>query len=111
MKIKRKWKSKAGSTGKRIEADLDKMSAEFDQEFIADTFDPPSTDAKKRFRRAKRKPGRPKIGAGSKAISVTVEKTLLKKIDRIAKRRKTTRAKLIARGLKAVIHEEETVTP
>jgi hypothetical protein len=108
MKIKRKKKSKSGSTAKRIRANLDKMAAEFDQEFIADTFDAPSTDVKNRFRRAKRKPGRPKVGAGSKAISVTVEKTLLKKIDRIAKRKKTTRAEIIASGLKAFLHEEET---
>ena len=92
--------------GKRTAAELDKMSAEFDREFVADTFGPPTSKAKKRLQQAKRKPGRPRIGAGSQPISVTVEKTLLSRIDRIAKRRKTTRAKLIARGLRAVLEEE-----
>ena len=110
MKTKPKKKSKAGSNANPVKDNLDKMAAEFDREFIADTFAPPSTDAKRRFRRARQKPGRPKVGAGSKAISVTVEKTLLRKIDRIVKRRKTTRAEIIARGLKAVLREEEAAT-
>ena len=96
-------KAKRSKTAK---AELDKMSAELDREFVADTFDPPTPEANKRLLRAKRKRGRPRVGAGSKPISVTVEKTLLSKIDRIAKRRKTTRAKLIARGLRAVLEEE-----
>ncbi len=96
----------AAPTGKRAKAELDKMSAEFDREFVAETFGPPTSEAKKRLRQAKAKRGRPRIGAGSKPISVTVERTLLSRIDRIAKRRKTTRAKLIAMGLRAVLKEE-----
>ena len=88
-------------------AELEKMSAEFDGEFVTDTFDIPDPKAKERLRRAKRLRGRPRVGAGSKPICVTVEKTLLTKIDRIAKRRGTTRAKLIARGLQAVLIEEQ----
>lgn len=106
MKTKRSKTTKAKPTGKQTGAELDKMSAEFDREFVADTFGPPTPEAKKRLRNAKRKPGRPRVGAGSKPISVTVEKTLLSRVDRIAKRRNTTRAKLIARGLKAVLKEE-----
>ena len=112
MKTKRRKTTKArrgrlaAPVGKRAGAELDKMSAEFDREFVADTFGPPTVEAKKRLRNAKRKRGRPRVGAGSKPISVTVEKTLLRRIDRIAKRRNTTRAKLIARGLEAVLEEE-----
>lgn len=112
MKTKRSKTTKArrarstATVGKRSKAELDKMSAEFDREFVADTFGPPTAAAEKRLRQAKRKRGRPRVGAGSKPISVTVEKTLLWKIDRIAKRRKTTRSKLIARGLEAVLEEE-----
>ena len=106
MKDKRGKAAKAKPVGKRTKAELDKMSAEFDREFVADTFGPPTPEAKKRLLRAKRKPGRPQVGAGSKPISVTVERTLLSRIDRIAKRRKTTRSKLIARGLRAVLKEE-----
>lgn len=110
MKKTRSKKTDAKPVTKLTEAELEKMSAEFDGEFVADTFGPPTSEAKARLRRAKRKPGRPRIGAGSKAIAVTVEKTLLRKVDQMAKRRGTTRAKLIARGLKAVLKEEEAGT-
>ncbi len=108
MNAKRRKTAKANRkpASKRTKAELDKMSAEFDREFVADTFGPAAPQAKKRLLRAKCKRGRPRVGAGSKPISVTVEKTLLSRIDRIAKRRKTTRAKLIARGLRAVLKEE-----
>ena len=114
MKAKRSNTAKArrgrfaAPVGKRTKAELDKMSAEFDREFVADTFGPPTPEAKKRLRQAKRKRGRPRVGAGSKPISVTVEKTLLSRIDRIARRRKTTRAELIARGLRTILKEEAT---
>ena len=106
MKTKRSKKTRTKPPGKRTKAELDKMSAEFDREFVADTFAPPTAEANERLLRAKRKRGRPRVGAGSKPISVTVERTLLSRIDRIAKRRKTTRAKLIAEGLRAVLKEE-----
>jgi hypothetical protein len=88
-------------------AELDAMSGEFDRELVADTFGPPPPSVRARLARARRKPGRPRVGAGSKAISVTIEKDLLRRIDRIARRRKTTRARLIAHGLRRVIQEEE----
>ena len=110
MKTTRKKKARAKPAGKLTTAELDQISAEFDREFVADTFGPPMPEAKARLRRAKRKRGRPRIGAGSKAISVTVELTLLKRIDRIVKLRKTTRARLIARGLRAVLKKEQAAT-
>jgi hypothetical protein len=110
MRNIRKKNAKAKLVGKLTEAELDKMSAEFDCEFVADTFGPPTPEAKAKLRSAKRKRGRPQVGAGAKAISVTVEKTLLTQIDRVAKLRKTTRAKLINRGLQAVLQEEEAAS-
>ncbi len=110
MKTKRRNETETKPVKKLTNDELEAMSAEFEREFVADTFGSPTPKAKTRLRRAKRKPGRPRIGAGSKAISVTIEKTLLSKVDRIAKRCGTTRAKLIARGLKVVLNEEETET-
>ena len=107
MKTNRSKTKRAAPVRKRTKAELNKMSAEFDREFVADTFGPPTSEAKKRLRQAKGKRGRPRVGAGSKPISVTVERTLLSRIDRIAKRRKTTRSKLIARGLRAVLKEDQ----
>lgn len=86
--------------------ELDRMAAEFDREFVADTFGPPPPAVRARLRRAKRKRGRPPTGNGSQAISVTIEKTLLKKVDALARRRKLPRAQLVARGLRAVLAAE-----
>lgn len=86
--------------------ELAEATAEFDQEFIIDSFHPLTPEARARWERAKRKPGRPKLGKGSKVISVSVEKSLLEKCDRLAKRKRVTRASLIARGLRTVLAAE-----
>ena len=76
---------------------------EFDQEFVADSFKPPSSNARAKWRKAKRKPGRPTEGKGAKVISVSVERRLLGRSDKLAKKMGITRARLIARGLRAVL--------
>jgi hypothetical protein len=87
------------------------MSAEFDQEFIADTFGGPTAKQKAEDRRARRKRGRPRIGKGSKTICVTIEKGLLLQADRLAKELHVRRARLIASGLRAVVNREIAVLP
>lgn len=87
-------------------AEMTAAAKEYDREFIIDSSEPLTSEMAAQWRRAKRKPGRPRIGAGSKAISVTIEQSLLREVDRIARRRKTTRARLIAHGLRAVIDAE-----
>ena len=79
--------------------ELDAMAAEFDREFVADTFGPMTAGARRRLQRARRGPGRPQVGSGSRRISVTVEKKLLARADRLAKRLGVSRARLIALGL------------
>jgi hypothetical protein len=81
----------------------DKAVAEFDCEFIMDTFKPLTPEMHERWERAKRKPGRPLVGRGAKVISVSVEKGLLSRSDALARRLKVRRAALIARGLRAVL--------
>jgi hypothetical protein len=90
-------------------AELRKATAEFDREFVGDTFGPPTPEQRAQFERAKRKRGRPKVGMGSKTISVTVEAQLLAKTDRLAKKLQVPRAVLIARGLEAVVGEEVAI--
>ena len=51
-------------------------TAEFDREFISDTFGKPGEKARQQLERAKRQRGRQAHGAGAKAISVTVEKPI-----------------------------------
>ena len=89
-------------------AELREATKEFDQEFIGDTFGPPTPEQRAQFERA-RKRGRPQVGMGSKTISVTVEKRLLAKTDRLAKKLHLPRAALIARGLQAVVSAEVAV--
>jgi hypothetical protein len=55
-----------------------------------------------KWRAAKRR-GRPRVGKGAKAVSVTIEAGLLERADRMAKRLGLTRAQLIARGLEGVL--------
>jgi len=88
--------------------ELAEATAEFDREFVADTFGPPDPKARARHRRAERKRGRPLRGRGAKAISVTVEKTVLEETDALAKKLKVSRAALVERGLRAVLRSYET---
>jgi hypothetical protein len=96
------------AASKLTERNRDRAAAEFDREFVADTFGPLTPRARARWQRAKRKRGRPRVGAGAAPITVTIEKTLLRQVDRVVKLRRTTRAALIARGLRRVVREELT---
>jgi hypothetical protein len=53
--------------------------------------------------RLKRNAGRPVIGAGAKQIAVTVERELLKRVDRFAKTHKMKRSQIIAQGMELVM--------
>ncbi|MBN1345193.1 MAG: hypothetical protein JXQ73_21035 [Phycisphaerae bacterium] len=86
-------------------------TSEFDQEFVADTFEPPSRSAKAQWQRAKRKAGRPTEGKGHKVISVSIERGLLERSDVLAKKKGITRARLIARGLRAVLAADGADAP
>ena len=56
-------------------------------------------------RRIRRKLGRPKVGKGSKAISLTVEKELLGRATAFARQHGMKRTELFARGLKLAMGE------
>lgn len=96
---------------KMTTAELREATAEFDREFVADTFGPPNDRQATQLRRAKRKRGRPQTGQGAKTISVTIEKSLLAETDRLAKRLHASRSALIARGLQAVLAGEASHRP
>ena len=113
-------KSTGGKKPRRLEAlakpywemttdELRRATAEFDREFVGDSFRSPTAKQRAQLSRAKRKRGRPRVGGGSKTISVTVEEGLLSKTDRLAKRLRVPRAAPIARGLRAVVAEEVTM--
>ena len=83
------------------DAEKDRIVAEFDKEFVIDTFRPLNAQERKIWKRARRKMGRPTNGEGHKVISVSLEKGLLKRVDAFVKKTGTTRASLIARALMA----------
>ena len=88
--------------------ELAAATAEFDREFIADTFHPLTPEERKQWQRMKRKMGRPKRGAGAKIISLTVERTLLAQADRFAKKRHMTRAALVDQALRAMLKAQRS---
>ena len=80
-------------------------TAEFYREFVVDEFRPLDAAARRRWAAAKRKRGRPTRGRGAKIISLSVERSLLRKTDALAKRLKLTRARIVELGLRRVLQE------
>ena len=80
-------------------AELREATKEFDQEFVFEKFKPLTAADRRRFARAKKRTGRPKVGQGAKVISVSVEQGLLQRADAWAKDHDVSRAQLVARGL------------
>ena len=89
--------------------ELAAATAKFDKEFVIDQSRQPTPQETRQWQRAKRKRGRPKQGQGAKIISVSIEKELLRKTDRLAKKLHTQRTRLIARGLEAILNQEVSV--
>jgi len=79
------------------------VSSEYDQEFVIDKFRALTPAQRRRWRRIKRKMGRPINGQGHRVISVSMEKGLLARVDALAKRQRMTRAALIAQSLETIL--------
>jgi hypothetical protein len=83
--------------------ELRKATKQFDQEMIVTESRPLSVSEREAWQKARRKPGRPRRGAGVRVISVSVERGLLTRSDLLARALGVSRAALIERGLKAVL--------
>jgi hypothetical protein len=83
--------------------DLAEATAEFDRELVISQSRALSPGERGTWREVRRKPGRPRRGAGAKVISVSVERGLLSKSDATASRLGISRAALIERGLRLVL--------
>ncbi len=101
-------KTQRKPSSKMTPKELDKATSEFDNEFAIDSFGEPTSKQRARLQRARKKRGRPKIGKGVKVISVSIERGLLEKTDRLAKKLNVRRTELISRGLRAVLDNEVT---
>lgn len=86
-------------------AELAEATREFDQENVADTFRrmTPAEEAAWRAAVEKRPRGRPRVGKGVKVVSLGIEADLLRRADALAKKRRISRAKLVAEGLEAIL--------
>src|SRR5262245_32074489 len=90
--------------------ELDRMAAEFDEEFVADTFQPLTPEKRAQWERARKKGRRPAKDNGGRIIAVHVDEKLLGRCEALAKKLRISRDLLVARGLKAILaaHEEES---
>jgi len=86
--------------------EMKEATAPYGREMVIDEFEPLKGAALERWKRARRKRGRPRRGKGAKVISVSVERGLLSRSDSLAKNLGVSRAGLIERGLKAVLAAE-----
>lgn len=89
--------------------ELAAATARFDKEFVIDQSREQTAEERRQWSKAKKKRGRPKQGQGVQIISVSIEKGLLNKTDKLAKKLHTQRTKLISRGLEAILNEEVAV--
>ena len=99
-------KSATAKYSKMTAAQLVAATARFDTEMIVEKSVPLSAEERRWWNSVRRCPGRPKKGQGVKVISVSVEGALLAKSDVLAQNLGISRARLIERGLKAVLAAE-----
>jgi len=83
--------------------ELAAATAEFDREMVISRSRALTAAERRTWEQARRKPGRPRRGAGVKVISVSVERDLLARSDALARSLGISRAALIERGLKVVL--------
>jgi hypothetical protein len=63
----------------------------------------PLTSYDRKLHAQARRRGRPTVGLGAEKIRISLERGLLKRTDRAAKRMHVSRSELIARGLQVVL--------
>ncbi len=85
------------------DAQRDAEVGQFDKGVDLGDTKPLTPAQRKLWNKAKRKRGRPRVGQGVEVISLSVEKALLRKADRVAQSQGISRAALFAKGLEAVL--------
>jgi hypothetical protein len=86
--------------------ELAAATRQFDRPMVIDESRPLTPAERVEWNQLKRaKPGRPRAGEGIQVVSVSIEKSLLRSADRLAKARKVSRASLIADALRLVLRK------
>lgn len=83
--------------------ELRAATAQYESEVPETELRPLNPSEQKRWADLKRKRGRPTTGRGVKVVSVSLEQGLLERTDRLAKKLKISRAKLISAGLEKML--------
>ena len=86
--------------------ELREATAEFDKEFVSDTFRPLTPEERARWEKFRFSWKASKEPSGMQVIAVRVDKRLLDRCTALAKKKRITRDRLIARGLKAILAAE-----
>jgi hypothetical protein len=87
--------------------ELREVTKPFDEEMVIDRSRPLTVAEREKWEAARRRPGRPRRGAGVKVISVSVERGLLARSDALARDLGISRAALVERGLRALLEVGE----
>ncbi len=91
------------------DAEKDKVFAEIEsktpQQILAESR-PLNAEERVFWKRIKKKMGRPKVGKGSKIITMSIELDLLQRATRFAKKNGLNRSALIAQGLETVMRKK-----
>jgi hypothetical protein len=85
------------------DAEKDADVAEFENGVDRPQFRPLNAAELKKWARIKRRIGRPVVGKGSKMVAVSMERGLLKEVDKYAKAHDMKRAEMIAQGLRLIL--------
>jgi len=83
-------------------AELDRLGAAAEKVTYRNT-QPLKSQDRRALAQAAHRCGRPRIGAGARRINITVEQTLLTRVDAYARKQGLTRAALVAQGLMRVL--------
>jgi hypothetical protein len=85
-------------------SELREATKDLDKPFAARKFEPLTAAQRREWERVRRRrPGRPKIGRGSKVVSIGVERELLRRADALAKKEGVSRSLLFARGIEMLL--------
>jgi hypothetical protein len=103
---KSKWSAHArpdGSFDFQTLSDREKEAFYKECERIGPEDGEPLTPVQRRLHARARRRGRPRKGQGSQIVSLSIEKALLRRAQRLAKAQGLSRSELFSRGLQAVL--------
>jgi hypothetical protein len=92
--------------GEMTAQELADATKRFETAFVADQSRPLTPIEREQWKRVRRKRGRPKVGQGSKRVTLSIEQGLLKRATALAKRRRISRSQLIAQALEEALAQE-----